>query len=186
VAQSPYVMLRPLVYITSNEPCGSIGPSAERGAKAHRLEPGHASTPDPCLDHDTSCPETLLWVVWSLLGGVRTPSNGFRLLYLGGLRPCAQGSYAFLRKSGPDDAVSENTTPTAHKISLGLFSVRPGIAARASCLHTVVRGTPDPGCRQWPPGPPQGRERACRWGQSLIGDCHAASARPLLTRDFRI
>ena len=135
-------------YKIGNKPCGSIGPSAERGAEAHWLEPGHASTPDPCLDHVTSCPETLLWVVWSLLGGVRTPSNGFGLLYLGGPGPCAPGSCAFLRRSGPDDAVFENTTPTAHKISLGLFSARLGIATQASCLHTVVRGTPDPGCRQ--------------------------------------
>jgi hypothetical protein len=50
-----------------------------------------------------------------------------------------------------------------------LFTTRLVIAARAPCLHTVVRGTPVPGYRQWPPGPPQGRIRACRWGQSLIG-----------------
>jgi hypothetical protein len=84
VAQSPYVMLRLLAYVTGNKPCGSIGPLAERGARAHRIEPGHASTPDPCLGHDTSSPGALLWVVWSLLGGVQTPSNGSRLLYFGG------------------------------------------------------------------------------------------------------
>jgi hypothetical protein len=77
-------MLRPLAYVTGNKPCGSIGPSAERGAEAHQIESGHASTPDPCLGHDTSSPGTLLWVVWSLLGGVRTPSNGSGLLYFGG------------------------------------------------------------------------------------------------------
>ena len=85
MAQSPYVMLRPLAYVTGNKPCGSIGPSAERGARAHRIELGHASTPDPCLGHDTSSPGALLWVVRSLLGGVRTPSNGSGLLYFGGL-----------------------------------------------------------------------------------------------------
>jgi hypothetical protein len=62
---------------------------------------------------------------------------------------CAQGSCAFLRMSRPDDVASENTISTAHEISLGLFSARLGVAAHASCLHTVVRGTPDPGCRQY-------------------------------------
>jgi hypothetical protein len=47
-------------------------------------------------------------------------------------------------------------------------------------LHTVVRGTPDSGYRQWPSGPPQGRMRACRWGQSLTGDWLTALARPLM------
>jgi hypothetical protein len=56
-----------------------------------------------------------------------------------------------------------------------LFAARLKIAAWTSCLYTVVRGTPDSWYRQWPPGPPQGRKRACRWGQSLIGDWHAAS-----------
>jgi hypothetical protein len=83
-AQSPYVMLHPLAYVTGNKPCGSIGPSAERGAEAYRIEPRHVSAPDPCLGHDTSSPGTLLWVVRSLLGGVRTPSNGSRLLYFVG------------------------------------------------------------------------------------------------------
>jgi hypothetical protein len=41
VAQSPYVMLRPLAYVTSNKPCGSIGPSAERRAEAYWIGPGH-------------------------------------------------------------------------------------------------------------------------------------------------
>jgi hypothetical protein len=60
-----------------------------------------------------------------------------------------------------------------------LFTARLGIVARAPCLHTVVRGTPDSGYRQWPPGPPHGRIRACRWGQSLIGGWRAASVRLL-------
>jgi hypothetical protein len=42
------------------------------------------------------------------------------------------------------------------------------------------RGTPNPGYRQWPPGPPQGRMPACRWGQSLAGDRLAAPAHPLM------
>jgi hypothetical protein len=140
-------MLRPLAYVTGNKPCGSIGPSAERGAEAYRIGPGHVSAPDLCLGHDASSPGTLLWVVQSLLGGVRTPPNGSRLLYFVGPALCAQGSCAFLRRSGPDDGVSDNVTLTAHKIPLGLFSTWLGIAAQASCLHTKVRGTPELGYR---------------------------------------
>ena len=44
------------------------------------------------------------------------------------------------------------------------------------CLHAVGEGTPDFGYRQWPPVPPQGRMRACRWDQSLIGGWTAAPA----------
>jgi hypothetical protein len=47
-------------------------------------------------------------------------------------------------------------------------------------LHAVEEGTLDLGCRQWPPVPPQGRMRACRWDQSLIGGWTAAPARLLL------
>jgi hypothetical protein len=46
-------------------------------------------------------------------------------------------------------------------------------------LHVVGEGTPDFGYRQWPPVPPQGRFRTCRWDQSLIGGWTAASVRPL-------
>jgi hypothetical protein len=46
-------------------------------------------------------------------------------------------------------------------------------------LHTVEEGTPDSGYRQWPPGLPQGRVRACRWGQSMISGWPAAPARLL-------
>jgi hypothetical protein len=50
---------------------------------------------------------------------------------------------------------------------LALFTVWLGNGVRAPSLHIVVRGTPDSGYRQWPQGPPQGRMRACRWGQSF-------------------
>jgi hypothetical protein len=81
--QSPYVMLRPLAYVTDNKLCDSIRPSTEWGAEALWIEPGHALISDPCLGHDTSSPGTLLWVVRSSLGRVRTLSNGSGLLYLG-------------------------------------------------------------------------------------------------------
>jgi hypothetical protein len=76
-------MLRPLAYVTDNKPCGCIRPSTERGAEALRIESGHASMPDPSLGYDTPFPGTLLWAVRSSLGGVRTLSNGFGLLYFG-------------------------------------------------------------------------------------------------------
>jgi hypothetical protein len=145
VAQSPYVTLRPLAYFTDNKPCGSIRPSTEWEAEALRIEPGHALIPDPCLGHDTSSPGTLLWVVRSSLGGVRTLSNGSGLLYFGG--PGCE--YRGPVPSGSDDVVSENATLTAHEILRGLFSARLRVAAQASCLHTVARGTPNLGYRQY-------------------------------------
>jgi hypothetical protein len=145
------------------------------GAEAPRIEPGHVSVLDPGLSHDTPFPGTLLWAVQSSLGGVRTLSNGFELLYFGGPGRAHRG----LVPSRPNGVVSENATLTAHKIPLSLFSTRLRVTAQASCLYTVVRGTPNPGYRQWPPGPPQGRVRACRWGQSLTGDRLAAPVRPL-------
>jgi hypothetical protein len=63
-------MLRPLAYVTDNKPCDSIRPSTEWGAEVLRIEPGHASIPDPCLGYTTSSPGTLLWVVQSPLDGV--------------------------------------------------------------------------------------------------------------------
>jgi hypothetical protein len=60
-----------------------------------------------------------------------------------------------------------------------LFTTWLKAAAWTPRLHTVVRGTPDSGYGQWPLGPPQGRKRAYRWGQSLIGDWHVASVRLL-------
>jgi hypothetical protein len=151
VAQSPYVTLRPSAYVTNNKPYGCIRSSAEwGGGEELRIEPGHVSTPDSCLSYDTSFPGTLLWVVRSSLGGVQTPSNGFGLLYLGGLG-CAHRDP---KPTGSEGVVSESATLTAHEIPLGLFSVRLRVATQASYLHTAVRGTPNLGYRQLPPGLP--------------------------------
>jgi hypothetical protein len=54
-----------------------------------------------------------------------------------------------------------------------------GVVAWVRRLHAIEEGTPDLGYRQWPPGPPQGRMRACRWDQSLVGGWTAAPARLL-------
>jgi hypothetical protein len=136
-AQSPYVMLRPLACHRQS----AMRPSAERGAEALWIEPGHASTPDLCLCHDISSPGTLLWVVRCPLDGVRTLSNGSGLLYFGGPGCAHRGPVP----SGLDDVVSENATLTAHEIPLGPFSARLRVAVQASCLYTIVRGTPNPG-----------------------------------------
>jgi hypothetical protein len=141
-AQSPHVMHRPLAYVTDNKPCGSIRPLAEWGAEALRIEPGHASILDPCLGHDTSSPGSLLRVVQSSLAdGVRTLSNGSGLLYFGGPGCAHRGPVP----SRSDDVASKNATLTAHEIPLGLFSARLRVVVQASCLYTVVRGTPNPG-----------------------------------------
>jgi hypothetical protein len=89
--------------------------------------------------------------------------QGVRLAHLGVLDRtrrsglCVQGSSAFLRRSGPTDGILEYTTSSVHMAPLGLptcwgrvlIIARLEIAARAPCLHTVVRGTPDLGYRQW-------------------------------------
>jgi hypothetical protein len=111
------------------------------GAEALRIEPGHALIPDLCLGHVTSFLGTLLWVVRSSLGGVRTLSNGSGPLYFGGPGCAHRGPVP----SGPNGVVSENATLTAHEIPMGLFSVRLRVASQASCLHTIVRGNPNPG-----------------------------------------
>jgi hypothetical protein len=111
-AQSPYVTLRPLAYVTDYKPCGCIRPLVKQGAEALRIEPGHASVPDPGLGYDTPFPGTLLWAVRSSLSGVRTLSNGFGLLYFGGPGRAHRGPVS----SEPDGVVSENATLTAHKI----------------------------------------------------------------------
>jgi hypothetical protein len=96
---------------------------------------------------------------------------------------CIQGSGTFLWGPGPTVVTLEYIVSSGHAVAPELpmwrgrvlFTARLEIATRAPCLHTVVRGTLDLGYRQWPPGPPQGRIRACRWGQSLTGDWRATS-----------
>jgi hypothetical protein len=47
-----------------------------------------------------------------------------------------------------------------------LFSTQPETSLLAQRLYLVTRGTPVSRYRQWPPGPPLGRVRACKWGQN--------------------
>jgi hypothetical protein len=122
------------------------------------------------------------------------PIQGTQHAYLGvpdrirGSGLCVQGSDASSWRSGPPDCILGYIIFSSHVVPLepstwwgrALFTARLEIATWASCLHTVVRGTPDSGYRQWPPGLPQGRTRACRWGQSLFGDWFIVSVRPLV------
>jgi hypothetical protein len=98
-----------------------------------------------------------------------------------------QGSGTFPWGSGPTVGTLEYIVFSGHVAAPEsstwwgrvLFTTRLEIAVWAPHLHAVVRGTPVLGYRQWPPGPPQGRIRACRCCQSLICDCRAASVRLL-------
>jgi hypothetical protein len=100
-----------------------------------------------------------------------------------------QGSGTFTWGPGPTVDTIEYIVSSGHVAApvppmwrgQALFATWLEPAAWTPRLHTVVRGTPDSGYRQWPPGPPHGRKQACRWGQSLIDDWHAASVR-LLTQ----
>jgi hypothetical protein len=80
VVQRPYVRLHLLAYVTGNKPCGSIGSPPERGAQAHKIKPRHVSLSDPLLGQGIPCLGTSLWVAWTLLGGIRTPSKGLDTL----------------------------------------------------------------------------------------------------------
>jgi hypothetical protein len=99
-AQKPYARLRPLAYVMTSGPHGSIGSPPERGAEAYAVWSGHVSAPDLRLtlikawvflvpeswdlavsgpDHAQGGPEPVLgvrahpWWFWTLLGGpVRT------------------------------------------------------------------------------------------------------------------
>jgi hypothetical protein len=73
---------------------------------------------------------------------------------------CIQGSGTFPWGSRPTIVTLEYIVSSGHMAAPEpptwrgrvLFTARLEIAAWTLCLHTVVRGTPDPGYRQWPPG----------------------------------
>jgi hypothetical protein len=159
-----------------NKLCGSIRPSTERGAEVLQIEPGHVSIPDPCLGHGTSSPRTLLWGGPELTWWGPNPIQQPRATLLRGSGLCVHGSCVFWARRHCLRERHLNCSRDTPRV----FSAWLRVAAQTSCLHTVARGTPNPGYRQWPPGSPQGRMRACRWGQSLTGDQFAAPAHPLM------
>jgi hypothetical protein len=132
-------------------------------------------------------------VARTLLGGIWTPSKGPDMLtwesraVIGGPRCAYRGPVPFAEVRLNWYILGCITFPR-HTVPLerptwwgrALFTAWLGNAVWAPRLHTVVRSTPDSGYRQWPPGPPHGRMRACRWGQSFTGDWLAAPARPLM------
>jgi hypothetical protein len=96
-----------------------------------RIEPGHASIPDPCLGHGTSPPGSLLRVVRSSLGGVRTLSNGSGLLYFGGPGCAYRGPVP----SGSDDVASENANCSRDTPGVVLCMVKGSCA----CIMPLYR-----------------------------------------------
>jgi hypothetical protein len=192
--QRPYVRLRPLAYVTCTVPRGSIGAPPERGAEVYAVWSRHVSAQDPCL---ALIKASVFFVIKSrdpvVNGSDPTqrglePILGVRFAPVGVLdltrRPVlyVQGSDTFPWGSGSTVDALEYIVFSGHVAvpepstwwGQALFSTRLEIAAWVPHLHTVVRGTPVSGYRQWPPGPPQGRIRACRWGQSFIGDWRVA------------
>jgi hypothetical protein len=134
-----------------------------------------------------------LAVVRTLLGGTWGPSEGLGMpswesrTVIEGLGCAYRGPVSLC--GGPNPMMH----PGVYHLSLPRGAPRPahvvgsGAVLRAArrsrtCTTSLYcsRGTPGSRYRQWPPGPPQGRIRACRWGQSLIGDWPAAPARLLM------
>jgi hypothetical protein len=166
VAQRPYVRLRPPIYVTGSRPRGSIGSPPERGVGAHAVWSGHVSAPDPRM---TSIKAWVFSALESrdLLRVARTPLRGPRPVPVVWFVPVEvlnltrrsglfiQGPDTFPWGSGPTAATLEYIVSSSHVAAPEsptwrgqvLFTVRLEIAARAPCLHTVVRGTPDSGYR---------------------------------------
>jgi hypothetical protein len=199
VAHRPYVRLRPLAYVTGSRPRDNIGSLPERGAEAYVVWSGHVSALDPRLalikawvsfvpefwDLAVSGPDPTQRGPGLVLGVRCTPVEVLDLTRRSG--PYVQGSGTSPWGSRPSIDVLEYIAFSGQVVTREpstwwgwvLFTTRLEIAAWAPCLHTVVRGTPVSGYRQWPSGPPQGRIRACWWGQSLVGNWCAASVRSL-------
>jgi hypothetical protein len=168
VAQKPYVRLHPLAYVTGSKPRGSIGSPPERGAQVHRIKPSHVSVPDPCFGLGIPVPGPRYGWSGPYSGGSRLhPRDPSR--YLGvpdrirGSGLCVQGSGTSSWRSGPTDCILRYIIFSGHVAPLEpstwwgrvLFTARLEIATRAPRLHTVVRGTPDSGYRQYQIGIPQ-------------------------------
>jgi hypothetical protein len=176
-----------LAYVTGSWPCGSIGSPPEWGAEAYAIWSVHVSAPDPRLALIKVRVLLLLEsrdLVVSDLGptqGGSGPVSGVQSVLVEVLDPaqrfglCIQGSDTFPWGSGPTVDTMEYIVSSGHVAApvlptwrgQALFSTWLEAAAWTPCLHTVVRGTPDSGYRQWPPSPPQRRKRAYRWGQKL-------------------
>jgi hypothetical protein len=119
-----------------------------------------------------SSPSRDLATAQTLLGGTRGPSEGPGMPSWE-LQICTYRGPVFLY-GGPDPMMHHGTyylSLPRGALSLPMrwgrvpFSVWPGGVVHVQRLHTVEEGTPDSGYRQWPPSPPHGRMRACRWAR---------------------
>jgi hypothetical protein len=133
--------------------------------------PGHVPAPDPFQGRVQvfPAPESRDLVVICPDPTRKGPGS------LSEVRPSCTGSGAFhiagsdpLRVSGARPFPWPRGDPRRLMLRDGeLFAAQPETSPLAQRLYLVTRGTPISRYRQWPPGPPQGRVRACRWGQDL-------------------
>jgi hypothetical protein len=157
-----------MAYVTGSVPRGNIGAPPERGAGAYMVWSGHVSAPDPHLalikawvffvsesrDPAVSGPDPTQRGPGPAPGVRFVPVEVLDLARKSG--PYMQGSGTFPWGSGPTVDTLEDIVFFCHVAALEpspwwgrvLFTTRLDIAARAPCLHTVVRGTPILGYRQ--------------------------------------
>jgi hypothetical protein len=167
--QRPYVRLRPLAYVTCAMPRGSIGAPPERGARAFTLWSGHVAAPDPRLalikawvffvpesrDPAVSGPDPTQRGPEPILGVRFAPVEVLDLTRGSGLY--IRGSGTFPWGSGPTVDTLEYIIFFGHMAvpepstwwGRAMSTMRLEIAAWVSRLHTVVRGTPVSGYRQF-------------------------------------
>jgi hypothetical protein len=168
-AQRPYVRLCPLAYVMGSRPRGSIGAPPEQGAEAYIVWSGHVSAPDPRLamikakvffapeswDPAVRGPDPAQRGPGPVPGVRFMPVEVLDLTRRFGLH--IQGSDTFPSGSGPTvDALEYIVFPghvAAPELSTWwgrvMFTTRLEIVAWAPSLHTVVRGTPVSGYRQF-------------------------------------
>jgi hypothetical protein len=168
-AQRPYVRLRPLAYVTGSGPRGSIGSPSERGAEAYTVWSGHVLAPDPRLaltkvrvlfvpesrDPSKSGPDPTQRGPGPVPGVRSVPAEVLDPAPRSG--PYMQGSDTFPWGFGPTVDTLGDIVFSGHVVVLEpstwwgrvLFATRLEIVVRAPYLHTVARGTPVSGYRQF-------------------------------------
>jgi hypothetical protein len=137
-----------------NEPRGRIGSSPERGAHAQskarpRVSTGPLLMPGFPLSRDPVAARTFIESLRPQSGGPGYAYGGPAFLHGGPACLIHPGCIIFPCPMVPLDL------PMWWGQVLFTVWLRNGV--RVPRLQTVVRGTPDSGYRQWPPGPPQGR-----------------------------
>jgi hypothetical protein len=159
---APWLMPR----ATSHAAAAGLRLSGER-----RARPRHVPAPNPYSCRGSPRPRSLLWP------GTYSEGPGAHLRDLACLlgSPGPRSRVRVVRTGVRFSSVEVRTQWSilgciifpCHVVPLDLPMWWGRVPFSARRLYTVVGGTPDSGYRQWPPGPTQGRMRACRWGQSL-------------------